>query len=260
MLVDRYKWGDNPLNVTLAATAKQLFSNKLANEMWSLARSGKPDTAFRPATGWGEGGLPPFLRYAPTTFARGNGDVAVFNYINTTRAFTVDLRDAGFSGDGKGVICETVWEAGMVASSRALQLTVTVEALSSTLLKCRRGKHHLPRALDSVSLKTDDQNLSGAEGYYGSKPHIVFLMADDLGHYDVGFRNPLIKSPVLDRLVTEEGLLLTRHYAYRLRGSMTQTMFLHHLRLTVLTFPDWNFTYILDLFLNTVLRLRLRLR
>jgi arylsulfatase A-like enzyme len=48
----------------------------------------------------------------------------------------------------------------------------------------------------------------------GSKPHIVFVMADDLGHFDVGFRNPLIKSPHLDRLVTEESLLLTRHYAY----------------------------------------------
>ena len=46
------------------------------------------------------------------------------------------------------------------------------------------------------------------------KPSIFFLMADDLGSFDVGFRNPLIKSPNLDRLVAEESLLLLRHYAY----------------------------------------------
>ena len=46
------------------------------------------------------------------------------------------------------------------------------------------------------------------------KPSIFFLMADDLGSYDVGFRNPLIKSPNLDRLVGEESLLLLRHYVY----------------------------------------------
>jgi hypothetical protein len=90
--------------------AVELFSNKLANEMvlktallepvaykidltlpfyqdrlgtnagetrrflqWSIARAGDPDTHFRPVSGWGEGGLPPFLHYAPNVFARRNG-------------------------------------------------------------------------------------------------------------------------------------------------------------------------------------------
>jgi len=56
---------------------------------------------------WGEGGLPPRLRYAPKIFARkGNGDVAVFNYVNVTRSFTIDLTDAvGFEPSGGTAIC-----------------------------------------------------------------------------------------------------------------------------------------------------------
>lgn len=135
-----YKWGDDPLNTTTLPVAVELFTNKLANEMWSVARAGQPDTAFRPVSAWGEGGLPPFLHYAPTTFARVNGDVAVFNYIDKTRSFTVDLRDAGFRGDAAGVECEQVWESGQrLTPSRQSALSVKVAGLSSVLLKCRRN-------------------------------------------------------------------------------------------------------------------------
>ena len=46
------------------------------------------------------------------------------------------------------------------------------------------------------------------------KPHIVFVMVDDWGFSDVGFRNPDIKSPNFDELA-RTGLLLNRHYAFR---------------------------------------------
>ena len=35
------------------------------------------------------------------------------------------------------------------------------------------------------------------------------------GWYDVGWRNPLIKTPTLDELVAKEGAVLTRHYVYK---------------------------------------------
>ena len=46
-------------------------------------------------------------------------------------------------------------------------------------------------------------------------PHLIFAMIDDWGWYDVGFRNPLIKTPVIDQLVKEEAVLLERHYTYK---------------------------------------------
>jgi hypothetical protein len=45
------------------------------------------------------------------------------------------------------------------------------------------------------------------------KPHILFAMADDLGWYNVGWRNPAVKTPHADKLVAE-GIDLQRHYAF----------------------------------------------
>lgn len=46
-------------------------------------------------------------------------------------------------------------------------------------------------------------------------PHIVMFLIDDLGHYNVGWRNPEIKTPTLDALATKDGLILDRHYTFK---------------------------------------------
>jgi len=48
----------------------------------------------------------------------------------------------------------------------------------------------------------------------GGPPHIVFLLSDDLGWNNVGFHNPLVHTPAIDAL-REQGVELTRHYAYK---------------------------------------------
>ena len=48
----------------------------------------------------------------------------------------------------------------------------------------------------------------------GSKPHLLFALVDDLGHYNVGLTNPLIQTPYLDEL-RAEGVFLDRHYTYK---------------------------------------------
>ena len=45
------------------------------------------------------------------------------------------------------------------------------------------------------------------------KPNIVFVLVDDWGFAEVGFRNPKIKSPNFDKLA-KTGLVLNRHYVY----------------------------------------------
>ena len=41
-------------------------------------------------------------------------------------------------------------------------------------------------------------------------PHIIMMLADDLGNYDVGFHNPLAKTPNIDALAAD-GVILERH-------------------------------------------------
>ena len=53
----------------------------------------------------------------------------------------------------------------------------------------------------------------GAEAQ-NTKPHLIFVLVDDWGYADVGFRNPAVKSPNFDTLA-KTGLLLDRHYVYR---------------------------------------------
>eukprot|EP01084_Bolivina_argentea_P003680 6923_1 len=49
-----------------------------------------------------------------------------------------------------------------------------------------------------------------------NKPNIIFLLVDDLGWNNVGFHalNNETKTPNIDRLATEEGLQLNRHYVH----------------------------------------------
>ena len=47
-----------------------------------------------------------------------------------------------------------------------------------------------------------------------TKPHIVFVLVDDWGFADVGFRNPNVKTPNFDKLA-HTGLILNRHYVFK---------------------------------------------
>jgi hypothetical protein len=48
-------------------------------------------------------------------------------------------------------------------------------------------------------------------------PHVVLMLADDLGNYEVGFHNPLAITPNIDALAAE-GIILERHYVYHMCG------------------------------------------
>jgi leishmanolysin-like peptidase len=74
-----------------------------------------------------------------------------------------------------------------------------------------------PRQVPGVALHsggapgpTDQTVLPPALSY---KPHLVINLADDLGYYDVGWKNKELKTPFLDNLMAS-GTELTRHYAY----------------------------------------------
>jgi len=53
---------------------------------------------------------------------------------------------------------------------------------------------------------------SGKENAPSKQPNIVFIIADDMGWADVGYHNPELKTPNLDRLA-KEGVRFTHHYA-----------------------------------------------
>ena len=45
------------------------------------------------------------------------------------------------------------------------------------------------------------------------KPHVVLMLADDLGNYEVGFHNPRAITPNIDALAAQ-GIILERHYVH----------------------------------------------
>ena len=63
------------------------------------------------------------------------------------------------------------------------------------------------------------------------KPNIIFVLVDDWGFADVGFRNPGIKSPNFDKLA-KTGIILNRHYVYMYcspsRASLLTGRWPHH--------------------------------
>ena len=63
------------------------------------------------------------------------------------------------------------------------------------------------------------------------RPHLVFVMCDDLGWNDIGFHDPRVLSPTLDRLAAE-GVVLEQHYVFRYcsptRGSFLSGRLPHH--------------------------------
>ena len=48
------------------------------------------------------------------------------------------------------------------------------------------------------------------------KPHLIFVMVDDWGFFEAGFRgNTLAQTPFIDEMVRNDSLLIERHYSYR---------------------------------------------
>ena len=75
-------------------------------------------------------------------------------------------------------------------------------------------------------------SLSGAMSTSSQvKPNLVFVLVDDWGFAEVGFRNPKIKSPNFEELA-ETGLVLNRHYVYMYcspsRASLLTGRWPHH--------------------------------
>ena len=56
--------------------------------------------------------------------------------------------------------------------------------------------------------------MFGIASSQSPKPHIVFVFVDDWGYADTGLRNPAIKTPNFDRLMST-GLVLNRHYVFK---------------------------------------------
>ena len=48
-------------------------------------------------------------------------------------------------------------------------------------------------------------------------PHIILMLGDDLGSYEVGYHNPRAIAPNIDALASE-GVILERHYVYHMCG------------------------------------------
>ncbi|PVD21803.1 hypothetical protein C0Q70_17604 [Pomacea canaliculata] len=55
-------------------------------------------------------------------------------------------------------------------------------------------------------------HVIACQGNTSKQPHIIFILADDLAINDVGFRNPEVRTPTIDRLASE-GVLLDYMYA-----------------------------------------------
>ncbi|RUS76955.1 hypothetical protein EGW08_015275 [Elysia chlorotica] len=65
-------------------------------------------------------------------------------------------------------------------------------------------------ALGTVE-KGEATTLASVEEKPQRQPHIVFVLADDYGHSDIGYRGSWIRTPVLDRLAAE-GVKLENYY------------------------------------------------
>ena len=81
----------------------------------------------------------------------------------------------------------------------------------------RGSNGELVRALkdDFLATKTDHNSNYTAQGQLGtSKPHIVLILADDMGWADVGWNNDKVKTPNMERIMKEEGRQFTDLYAH----------------------------------------------
>ncbi|XP_070180940.1 arylsulfatase B-like [Littorina saxatilis] len=86
-------------------------------------------------------------------------------------------------------------------------------------------------------------NVDAAQGQT-SQPNIVILLADDLGWSDVGWRNPFMPTPTLDKMA-REGMILNQSYVQQTcspsRAALMSGRYPHHLGLQYNTIRSgWN--------------------
>ncbi|XP_070397643.1 arylsulfatase I isoform X1 [Nothobranchius furzeri] len=81
-------------------------------------------------------------------------------------------------------------------------LTVLITFLSLDFLSARQSKSDLMDREVQISEKGQNKK---------NQPHIIFILTDDQGFNDIGYHNPTIKTPTLDKLAAE-GVILENYY------------------------------------------------
>eukprot|EP01045_Picozoa_sp_COSAG04_P023834 COSAG04_NODE_2894_length_3413_cov_1.458057_2_plen_403_part_00 len=115
------------------------------------------------------------------------------------------------------------------ASSAEAAVWGDAERRESYELARRLTEHKLAARL-AVPAKTDDD---GADETAETplRPHLVFVLADDLGWNDIGFHDARVLTPTLTQLATD-GVRFEHHYVYRYcsptRGSFLSGRLPHH--------------------------------
>ena len=56
------------------------------------------------------------------------------------------------------------------------------------------------------------------------KPHVIFILADDLGSADVGWNDPTVLTPEIDALA-KDGVILTHLYTVRVGSTARSSTF-----------------------------------
>jgi len=78
--------------------------------------------------------------------------------------------------------------------------------------------------------------LDSSDGESSQLPSIVFLVADDLGSYDLSLTNPERHTPTIDRLA-REGVQFSRYYSYKFVTSVyIDTILLHQAQSAIFSF------------------------
>ncbi|KAM6919192.1 arylsulfatase I-like [Xenentodon cancila] len=86
----------------------------------------------------------------------------------------------------------------------AAALTVLSVFLSLDVLSAHRSKPDAAKTQNDSSVRSD-------EAARKNPPHIIFILIDDQGFNDIGYHNPTIKTPTLDKLAAE-GVKLENYY------------------------------------------------
>jgi len=73
-------------------------------------------------------------------------------------------------------------------------------------------REYLKIAAGTISGIALSSTVDAKEKSVPSKPNILLIIVDDMGWADVGYHNPELITPNIDRLA-KEGVRLTHHYA-----------------------------------------------
>ena len=71
------------------------------------------------------------------------------------------------------------------------------------------------------------------------RPHLIMVLLDDLGYFNVGQRNPEMRTPVYDHLATVEGATLARHYTHPFCSPTRSSFLSGRLPIHVKVDNDW---------------------